>query len=136
MKIDKAKVKKNAIDVAGLAIGVGLGVVVSNLTKGKLPTKWLEPLVLFIPGVAGAILIDNDLASSVSKGVAVAGAIDGGQKLTSLEALKFAKPLMPKVTNQNTPPLAGFRGLGEVRNPNDVLLGLTGGSQAPAAAWL
>lgn len=135
MKIDKAKVKKNAIDVAGLAIGVGLGVIVSNLTKGNLPTKWLEPLVLFVPGVAGAILIDNDFASSVSKGVAVAGAIDGGQKLTSLPILSFARPIVPKVTNDKSP-LAGFRGLGEVRNPNDVLLGLTGGSQAPAAAWL
>lgn len=138
MKIDKTKVKKNAIDVAGLAVGVGLGVVVSNLTRGRLGSKWLEPLVLFAPGVAGAILIDNDFASSVSKGVAVAGAIDGGQKLTSLPVLSFASKVAPRVVNDATPKeFRGIRGLGEVRtNSADVLLGLTGGSQAPAAAWL
>lgn len=123
MKIDKAKVKKNTKSAAGVAIGVGLGVFATNLLKGKLPSKWLEPLVALVPGIAGTIMIDDDFQNSIAQGVAVAGVIDGGGKIveaavSKVPALAPIQKITPKVTN--------MAGLGNVTisERDKALLGL------------
>lgn len=133
MKIDKEKVKANAIDAVAVTLGLGLGYAVSNFIGGKLPSKWLEPFVTLVPGIAGTILIKNDFAASMAKGVAAAGVVNGGEKIVTAVIAKVpaAAPIakiVPKAGN-----LAGVRGVGDVRQSQSVLLGLSGGQQMVAA---
>jgi hypothetical protein len=133
MKIDKAKVKKNTKNALGVAIGLGLGVFATNLLRGKLPSVWLEPLVSFVPGMAGTILLQDDFQNSIAQGVTAAGVIDGGGKIisavvTKVPSLAPIKKITPQVTN-----MAGLGRLGNMDNMRDrALLGAyNGGSQVP-----
>lgn len=136
MKIDKEKVKKNTIDAVGVTLGLGLGYFVSNLISGKLPSKWLEPLVTLVPGVAGTILIDNDFGASMAKGVAAAGVVNGGEKVVSAVIAKVpaAAPLA-KITPK-TGNLAGVRGLSDVLPSRNELMGFSGGREMIAATLM